>query len=312
MATEEEISARHRKERKDLQNQITSLKKQASKKTRKQVNLKCEELTKDLEQRHLSELKSFRVEHGLEDKEESDNEDISPEQLLEELSLKQTIDETPKPPAEERETVPKRSNRQKARLAKRDAEIARIKEEARAEAALQPDLKRMEQDTLNKICQMNGLVQYDIRPDGHCLFASILDQLRVRHGYESPKPYVFPATYRGPQSLQEMNVPSLRQISCSYVREHRDDFIPYLFDEETMSIKDLDEYTEKMETTAQWGGEIEILALSKVFQCCISVMMSGRSVHKVNEDEITNPELKLVYYKHSYSLGEHYNSLHDL
>ena len=64
------------------------------------------------------------------------------------------------------------------------------------------------------------------------------------------------------------------------------------------------------EHTAQWGGEIEILALSHVFDCPISILMSGRSVQVYNEDG-KNAELKLVYYKHSYSLGEHYNSLHD-
>lgn len=78
-----------------------------------------------------------------------------------------------------------------------------------------------------------------------------------------------------------MDVMKLRWLSCNYVQEHRDDFIPYLFDEETMKMKDIDEYTKEMEHTAQWGGEIEILALSHVFDCPISILMSGRPIHRV-------------------------------
>jgi OTU domain-containing protein 6 len=77
-----------------------------------------------------------------------------------------------------------------------------------------------------------------------------------------------------------------------------------------MSLKNIDEYTKEIETTAAWGSDLEILALSKEFNCPISVMMSGRATLKINE-EGANPELKLIYYKHSYALGEHYNSLHD-
>ena len=42
MDTEEAILARHRAEKKDLQNKITGMKKQATKSKRKQVNSRCE------------------------------------------------------------------------------------------------------------------------------------------------------------------------------------------------------------------------------------------------------------------------------
>ncbi len=77
-----------------------------------------------------------------------------------------------------------------------------------------------------------------------------------------------------------------------------------------MTIKDIADYCKELETTPIWGGDLEILALAKNFNCPISVMMSGRANLVMNE-EGSNPELKLVYYKHNYGLGEHYNSLRD-
>ena len=83
----------------------------------------------------------------------------------------------------------------------------------------------MEQESIDQLCELKKLKQFDIQPDGHCLFASILDQLKLRHD---------------PKKLdQDMDVMKLRWLSCNYVQEHRDDFIPYLFDEETMKMKTL-------------------------------------------------------------------------
>lgn len=288
----EELQARHRKESRDLQNRITGMKKQATKSTRREVSSKCASLQEDLKAKHAKELKE--LEEGPDGSQE--DEDVTPEELLEQLSLEKEREV----PAD-RETAivtgepqKRRRNRQKERLARRDAEVARMKEEARLEAAQQPDLKKIEQDAIDQLCLVNHVKQHDIIPDGHCLFASILDQLRLRHGGSS----------------SELSVSDLRSLACEYIRQHSDDFTPYMFDEETLQLKDIDSYTQEMETTAKWGGEVEIVALSRHFDCPISIMMSGRPTHVVN-DTGAKPELKLVYYKHTYALGEHYNSLHD-
>lgn len=283
----DEILSRHKKENKDLQNRITGMKKQATKSTRKQVIAKCNDLETELKQRHELEIKEFNGEG----KNGGEAEEVTPEKLLEQLSIDNDQDkekETTSLPAEPK----KRRNRQKERLAKREAEIAKMKKEAEEEASKQPDLKKIEQDSLDQVCSMNKLRPHDIKPDGHCLFASILDQLEIRH------------------DNKDLDVYKLRALACDYIRAHADDFIPYLFDENTMQLQNIDDYTNEMEKTAKWGGEIEILALSKVFDCPISVLMSGRATHMVNEAG-AKPELKLVYYKYSYALGEHYNSLRD-
>ena len=285
MSSEEDIRARHRKEVKELTGKTTAMKKQATKSTKKEVMKQIQQLEDEMKQRHVKELAG----DGNEEKEEF--EEITPEQLLAQMN----ISEEPKnvePVQSTSKQQPKRRNRQKERLAKREAEIARIQEEARLEQDKQPDLRGIELRNIQDLCDLQKVKQHDIIPDGHCLFSSISDQLKIRHNIE-------------------VDVYELRKNAAEYIKENPDDFIPFLFDEETMTIRNIDEYTDKLVNTVMWGGDLEILALSKVYDCPITVMMSGRAPLRMNEDG-ENVELKLVYYQHAFGLGEHYNSLHDL
>ncbi|CAN6625969.1 hypothetical protein TRVA0_010S02454 [Trichomonascus vanleenenianus] len=298
--SEEQMLARHRKEAKDLIATTTGMKKQATKKTRKGVMKKIEEMEADLKRRHADELKSLDGQpaesaNEVNGEQEPEEEEDDAAKLLAQLALDiQAAKEEPKAdesqPIEEDSVKPKR-NRRKEKLAKRQQEIDKIREQAAAEAELQPDLRKIELENITKICDMQNLVQYDIVPDGHCLFASIADQLQQRHSLS--------------RSVQE-----LRSEAAGHIRENPNDFAPFLFDEETLTMKEIEPYCKELESTAIWGGDMEILALSNIYNCPISVLFSGRSPHKVNTDA-PNPELRLVYYKHSYGLGEHYNSLRD-
>lgn len=296
----EEILQRHRREKKDLQNKITGMKKQANKSQRKEVNSKCDLLQSDLVSKHNQEIESFNIDNADNNNNDDDNNDNIEslnELLLSQLSLDNKQGESTPQQPQPQQVPKKRRNRQREKLAKREQEIAQIKETARKEALLQPNLQKLEQDSIDLLCDTLKLKQVDIKPDGHCLFASILDQLKYR---------------KNPLLIDdEYDVYKLRKLACQYINDHKDDFIPYLFDETTMQLQDIDEYINEMQNTAKWGGEIEIISLANIFDCPISILISGAATHKINESG-TNPELKLVYYKHTYSLGEHYNSLHDL
>lgn len=307
----EELLARHRKEKKDLAGELTTLKKQVSgdKKKKKEVTKQCEDKERELKERHQKEIEA--VENGgsagsveattAADDEEDD--EFSPEKLLAQLELAKEQEEaattttkkkkTPvaaEPEASQASSGPKpKKNRQKERAARKAAEQEAIRQQALDEAALQPDLRKIEMENIESLTKINGTTVHDIVPDGHCLYSSIADQLAVRHE-------------------EDVDVQTLRSKCAAEIRRDRNSYIPFLFDETTMSIKDVDSYTKELEETAIWGGDLEILALARVYDCPISVLMSGRPVHRVN-DEGTKEELKLVYYKHSYGLGEHYNSL---
>lgn len=307
--TEEEMLARHRKEVRDLTATTTGMKKQATKgekKKKKEISKKIEEMEAELKHRHQSELKSLNGGGKVQSEaslgntqadtaaaEENDDEygdELNPEDLLADLELEEKKKEEPTKQVQT-QTGPKR-NRRKEKLAKREEEKKKMMEEAASEAANQTDYRKIELENLEQLCKRHNLTQYDITPDGHCLFASISDQLLQRHGIT--------------RTVQE-----LRKEATKYMRDHADTFSPFLFDEETLTMKELEPYCIQMETTASWGGDMEILALAKVYDCCISILFSGRSLLKINE-EGEKPELRLVYYKHSYGLGEHYNSLRDV
>lgn len=274
----ESILARHRQEQKQLQNQIISLKKQSLKKTRRAANDKCSQLQYDLDEKHKAEINEF---NGVKE------EEIDPLQLLQLMSLK----EEPHPEAKAEPAEPaegKKRNRAKERLAKRQAEIDRMKAEAEKEAALSVDYRAMEMDSMKKLLAKQGLAVQEVKPDGHCLFALIQDQLATRRNIT-------------------VSVADLRKQAAEYIRQHRDDFIPFLFDENKGALRDVDEYTEKLENTAMWGSDMEIKALALVYGCPIEVLSSGAAPIVFNPD-CPQDKLVLVFYKYNYGLGEHYDS----
>ncbi|KAK6458781.1 uncharacterized protein RJT20DRAFT_90219 [Scheffersomyces xylosifermentans] len=296
-STKEELLARHKKESRDLIATITGLKKQATKKTRKNVLIKCSELEHQLATKHKSELQKFDQdsegnEGDVSNDMKNDDDEITPEKLLAQIELKdETTPLSPPHASTESQAKPKR-NRQKERLERRKADLERIKQEAALEAANTVDYRQIEIDSMSQLLALNNLSLHEIKPDGHCLFASIQDQLLVRQ-------------------QQEVTIEELRKKAGDYMLENKNDFIPFLFDEQTMELRDIEPYVQELVSTAMWGSDMEILALAKCFDCPISIYMAGASTHKINE-EGNNAELKLGFYKHSYGLGEHYNSLRDL
>ncbi|ODV82999.1 hypothetical protein CANARDRAFT_9971 [[Candida] arabinofermentans NRRL YB-2248] len=293
--TEEQILARHKKEVRDLVATTTGMKKQASKSKKKEVMKKISELEAALKSRHQQELKALGN-TGTETVDNEDEDDFSPEKLLAQLELSQNepvVQTQTQTNSQPQQNQPKKKrNRQKEKLAKRDAEMKKMQEDAQKEANAQPDVRAMELNNIAELCKISKLKQHDITPDGHCLFASIADQLKQRHD-------------------MDVSVQELRTKAANHMRENPETYAPYLFDEKTMTMKGIEEYTNEIENTTLWGGDLEIMALSKEFDCPISVMMSGRASLRLNE-EGQQPELKLVYYQHSFGLGEHYNSLRDL
>lgn len=284
----DEVLTRHRKEQKELLAVITNLKKQALKKTRKSVNSKCADLQRDLDEKHRAEKREAAGEGSY----ASEEAEITPEQLLAALTLEKSASED-KPQSEELVTrvAPKR-NRAKERLAKRDAEVASIRAQAQLEADNSVDYRALEIESMKRILQPQHLQLHEIQPDGHCLFSLIKDQLEQR------------------QALSDVSVPLLRSQAAEFIRKHADDFAPYLFDELTMSLRDVITYTKELETTAMWGSDMEILALARVYDCAVKVLIAGSAPLVFNEDAQGGP-LTIAYLKHSYGLGEHYDSCRD-
>lgn len=280
-----DLVARHKKELRDLVATTTSLKKQATKKTRKSVNQKCHDMQTQLDDRHKRELAQANGQ------EINVIDEVTPEQLLASLTVAEPVNvssqngspHTPATPS----TAGKKRNRAKERLAKRQAQEDAVRAQAAQEAAGEVDYRQIEHDLMLRLLEAQNLELREIQPDGHCLFRSIQDQLQCRYQID-------------------VSVAELRKSAATYIRAHPDDFVPYLFDETTLSLRDIDDYTKELEETAMWGSDMELLALSKTHDCAIRVLVAGSAPIVFNEG--AEDELVVAFYKHLYGLGEHYNS----
>ncbi|RYP14686.1 hypothetical protein DL765_006213 [Monosporascus sp. GIB2] len=335
--TLETIQARHRKEQRDLQSRITSKKKNATKKTRKGVNDECAELERQLRERQERELAVFNGEaDGVEDdssgpaesREDDGTEEISTR--LEDASLSDiTTGATAKPATEkppqpqqpptqqqqqqQQQPAGKKRNRQKERLARRAAELEAAASAAEAEAAGMTDHRSIEKTYLLREFEANGLVEKEIRPDGHCLFAAVADQLEQRRIPLLPVSEAEDSPPSQPPAPQQPPPPyrAVRRRATDYMEAHPDDFAPFL-------DEPLSSYVPRIRDTAEWGGQLELAALASAYGVEIKVVQDGRtetiepsssSSSSGGGEEQLRETIWLAYYRHGYGLGEHYNSL---
>jgi OTU domain-containing protein 6 len=304
--TLEALQARHRKEQRDLVSRVTQKKKQASKKTRKGVNDECETLERELKERQEAELAALNGE-VVEDQAEDEEEAQEDEKAANEVANLQIIDQTVQ--SQEGNTVgddedasagarKKKPNRAKARLARRAAEQDAAIREAEIEAANAPNPREIERKRMDEQLEKQKLVLYEIRADGHCLYAAVADQLQTRELDLKPEIKV------RIESKKSEAYKGVRHAAADWIEGHGDDFAGFMEDP-------LPEHVRKIRETGEWGGHLELLALARTYGLRICVLHSDGRVDKIEPEGDTADleEIWLGYYKHSHGLGEHYNSL---
>lgn len=193
-----------------------------------------------------------------------------------------------------------------------------------ADARIMQEAKH-EEDTINKICSDLSLVMHEvsysspvsivvlvliasvqINPDGHCLFAAVADQLHLL----------------GLLSSKDTNYATTRRAASHYMFSHPDDFLPFLpsvtgedgagaTNAGLMGAKDFEQYCATIRDTGTWGGEPEILALSRAYNVPIHVVQAGKPpivVHDPNPGQTSDVREKGVarisYHRRMYGLGE--------
>lgn len=354
--TLEQMQARHRKEAKDLQGRITSKKKNATKKARKGVNDECAELERQMRERQAEEVRQLQgagdttaadEEEGR-DGSDGDDGDDDVAAKMGALNVEEEGDGAPAriqqpPPAapssarddEENNNGGgggangggggKKRNRQKERLARRAAEQEAAAAAAEREAAGMTDHRGAERARMTAEFARRGLVEREIRPDGHCLFSAVADQLGAvgipttssnsnTRGAKDGKDEAKDAEENEGKNNAEPGYKTVRRRAAGYIEAHGDEYAGFL-------EEDLGAYVRKMRDTAEWGGQLELLALASVYGVEICVVQAGgvevvqpatRSGNGTGKGEGEGEERKkiwLAYYRHGYGLGEHYNSL---
>ncbi|KAG0277409.1 OTU domain-containing protein 6B [Linnemannia exigua] len=304
--TLEELRTRHKKEQRDLTAKVTALKKTATKgdkKKKKEVLAEVAQLEHVLNQQQGSEEKAWLAEHGSStasggaQEEEEEEDDFDPNDIpIDHLTMDPTP--APKQPKQQQQQQQssgggKKPNRQKARKDRKAQALKDLQDEAEKEAAGQVNMNEVERKAIEELATVMNVTVKDVTADGHCLYNAIADQLSQHYQTET-------------------DVKALRHETAEYMKGHSDDFLPFLTNKhgDMMSPEDFNEYCKDLESTAVWGGQPELLALSRVHKVPIWVVQMGSPTVKLSEDVYSSKTpLMVSYHRHMYGLGEHYNSL---
>lgn len=288
--TREEMLSRHRKEITQLQNKEIALKKAAAKGSKaeqkakkKQVEEQISQLTSDLKQKHLSELAT--VGYGDSTSIKEGNIDILAKAIA-------GVSVTHQP---EHSKPSKSAKRKEKRAQEEAAREQRIQQE---QSNIVSD-KMIENEKLEKKLEPLGLIVHEIKPDGHCLYRAVEDQLKSKS--KSSCFYTF----------QE-----LRKMVADYMRKNSSDFLPF-FLSETDGDGDYNErfesYCNEVESTAAWGGQLELGALTHCLKKHIMIFSGSFPDVEMGKEyksgDFLDSSIVLSYHKHAFGLGEHYNSL---
>lgn len=290
-----------------LENASNKTQKTKAKKSIKDINFKLS----FYQNKELQEWNALHPEL-ISEEEDISEEEFSPEELLKHIS-EVKIEEQPKQVELEMQK-PQKKNRQKERKMRKQAEIDEQRKQAEFEASQLPDLKKIEHQKLNEKFEELNVVLEEIKADGNCLFYSVVNQLKARHSHELFNTYNIPEKFEYFENADlfydKLSQKLLRELVVCYLQENKESFQFLLFNEETDQLYDFDEYCTMMKDTSAWGGEVELSIISEIFRCKIFVLQQDSSF-EIGNTALTNPTLKLVYYKHTLALGEHYASLID-
>ncbi|KAJ3307341.1 OTU domain-containing protein 6B, partial [Gonapodya sp. JEL0774] len=243
--TLDDLLSRHRRELRDLTALQTGIKRAVPKgdKTKKKEALEqCEQLEKDLEQRQIAERAAWD-EREQEQAERGEEKPQGPagidaveviaekdENTLADAIASLALGKQPSPAVAQT----KKPNRQQKRKEKKSADISALRAQAALEAESMPDLRERELNTIRDVVARQSLELVDVPADGHCLYRAIGGQLGSGESYND-----------------------LRRRTAAHLRAHRDDFAPFLTNQNGESMNDADyaAYCDSLEKTAVWGGD---------------------------------------------------------
>lgn len=265
------LEGKHRKEKKELQAQIQALKKAA-----KNDKTKKKELTAQI----------ARLEAEM---------DARHQQEIDSASANKDVDDIPDTVLDNVEnelSKAKISKAQKRREKKSQQEKEREELIKHQEQENLHGPRNTELQAINRKLNERGFKMFLIPSDGDCLYKAIAHQMTLT-------------------KQKQLSVENLREIVAIYIRQHKDDFIPFMTNPDTcemMTSEEFEEYCNKIENTKVWGGQLEIRALSNSLKCPISVIQATGTGSIDQGTEYEGSPLVITYHRHMYGLGEHYNS----
>ena len=141
--------------------------------------------------------------------------------------------------------------------------------------------RNREQDEIDekfkKHLETLGFFIREVGGDGNCLFRAVCEQIEGN----------------------ENNYAEYREKCINYMKENKDTFQPFIEDDEP-----IDKYIERMSKNSEWGGNLEIYALSMLLEANFYIYIYEHPMYIVKNFEKPKRNVLLTYHD-----GKHYNSL---
>ena len=267
--TESETRERHKRELKELQGQIQAIKKGVPKGDKKAKKRSVEEIAK--------------LQNEIETRHEEELKLVNtPAEETIETQLTDTLVLSEEP-------AKKQTRADKRREAKAAANDKKLKELDMV--STEPTARSTESAKMVEVINKLGLSVYEIPADGNCMFYALQHQLRSRD--------------------IEHTVPQLRSIAAQHMREHEGEFISFLIHPETgdmLTTEQFDMYCSDMMNNGVWGGLHEAHAISSALKVPVRILQADAKPVTMGEGH-GGDVITLLYYKHKFGLGEHYDSV---
>lgn len=103
-----------------------------------------------------------------------------------------------------------------------------------------------QENNFRRLMSLKGLKIIDIEGDGNCLFRAISDQI-----------------YEGDQSHHQL----IRQACLDYIQNEKDFFVQFIIGGDDA----FDEYVERKRMDGVWGDDIELQAMSEIYNRPIEI-----------------------------------------
>jgi len=190
---------------------------------------------------------------------------------------------------EEEEVVVEKKDDEAIQKAKKLAKARKKKEKREAKAKVDKDKARelgAEADEVRRSSErkrecesiekkLRGVQRRikDVAADGHCLYRAVADQAGVTYG-------------------------AARATCADFMEAHESDFAPFV-------DADFRTHCAAVRSSAEWGGQPEVLALAKALQRPIVVYSRDAAPLTMGGGD---DAVVVTYHRDYYALGEHYNS----
>eukprot|EP00752_Nemacystus_decipiens_P006777 g6086.t1 len=306
----DEVKTRHKKELKALDGTGRKLIKQANKNKKKvaEAEAKIAEMVSETKARHQRELDEAVAAAGSSESTTKVGEETSSTAGTEAAAdrgdggdggkSKDAVDKIGEAAGamslEEREKQKrdqKRAKAQRKREKQREKELEREERIAKEKAEGGPDPRIIEMEVLQTQVAPRGCRVSEIKADGHCLYRAVAEQLGLTGRREG---------------LTEESYPEMRKEAARQLRSSPSEYLPFLHG--LNEGEEFDLYCESVEGSAEWGGQVELQALSAALEVPMEVF-SAMSPPLLLGQEYDGAPLLLTYHEHYYALGAHYNSV---